>query len=112
MRLEIAGLRSPDLDLEDGVPNDLAHFEVFVEVTLREPGRPGSGVFHLPVASPSAVAQWPSGRFVAHTLLPDRFSWAAVQACVDNVLLHARGASSWDDVIRRFAGLVQHADAA
>lgn len=114
MRLEVYGLWSPDLDppLEgEGRPPDLTDFRVFVQVSINESGREGSEVFGFYVSSPSALARVEPGTFVTHTLVLDRFSWEAIRARLDKLLMHTESASTWDEVIHKLSGALFPSDA-
>lgn len=113
MRLEIRGLWSPDmLPTPDGreLPPDTEDFSVWVQVAIDEGGRPGSEVFGLTVCSPSALARAEPGAFVTHTLVLERFSWEAVRARIEKVLMHVHAAQTWGEVILGLSGLLKYAD--
>ena len=107
MRLEVYSLWSPDLapPLEgEGRPPDLTDFRVFVQASIYEVGREGGEVFGFYVCSPSALARVEPGTFVTHTLVLERFSWGAIRARLDKLLMHAGSASTWEDVARKLSG--------
>ena len=113
MNLVIYGMWSPDLhppDEGEGRPLDLTDFSVFVQVALNEIGDGGSEVYGLNVCSPSVLARTESGAFVSHTLVLERFSWEAIRARLDKLLMHTRSASTWDEVNARLSGLLFPSD--
>ena len=114
MRLRVYGMWSPDLDPPsegEGHPPDLTDFRVFVQVSIEEVGRPGTEVFAFTVCSPSALARVEPGTFIAHTLVLERFSWEAIRARLDKLLMHTGSASTWDEVIRTLSGALSPSDA-
>ena len=114
MRLRVYGMWSPDLQppLEgEGLPPDLTDFDVFVQVSVEEVGKPGSEVFAFTVCSPSALTRIESGTFVTHTLVLERFSWEAIRSRLDKLLMHADSAATWGEAIERLSGELAYSDA-
>ena len=114
MKLRVYGMWSPDLDPVDegeGLPPDLVDFRVFVQVSIEEVGQPGTETFGFTVCSPSEIARTESGTFVTATLVLDRFSWEAIRARVDKLLMHTGSATTWAEVIRRLSGAISYSDA-
>ena len=102
MILDVDGMWSSDLVPDaSGVtrPPDLTDFSVFVEV------------FVLTVCSPSELERFPSGMFVSHTLVLDRFSWDAIRERLEALLMHVRSAPTWADVITKLSGTLAYSDA-
>ena len=109
MRLEIESLWSPDLDPPgQGVPEDCSDFEVLVQAEIAEVGKPGSEVFSLVVASPSALSRTESGRFVADTLVLNQFDWAAISSRIHKLLLHCDSCESWEAAVQTVGGFLRH----
>ncbi len=113
MILEVYGLWSPDLDppLEgEGLPDDRTKFRVFIQVSLVEQGQEDSEVFGFYVCSPSMLAQTEPGTIITHTLVLNLFCWDTIRARVTKLLMHARSAITWDEVIEKLSGCLFHTD--
>jgi|SRR5215218_3573186 len=114
MQLRVQGLWSPDLSLpsEGEVrPDDLGDFHVFMQVALEEVGKDGAEVFGFFVASPSALSRAEVGSFISHTLVLESFSWAAVRARLEKLLMHTHSATTWPEVTERLSGILFASDA-
>lgn len=102
---------SPDLDPPStGIPDNLASFELLMQVCLGELGSPGSEVFGFTVCSPDKLALAESGQFFSHILVLDTFSWDTVLSRVKKLLLHTESCRTWNDVIGVLSGCLAYSD--
>jgi Immunity protein 8 len=111
MKLEIQTIWSPDLDPPSGgTPEDNENFDIWVQVSLGEIGKPGSEVFGLSVTSPEALASKKQERFLSHVLVLNCFSWEIIRKKIEKLLSHTQGCDSWEDVIITLTGLLDYSD--
>ena len=111
MKLEIQTIWSTDLDPpSEGLPPDIENFEIFMQVSLGESGKPGGEVFSFTVSSPSALSTTESNRFISHTLVLDSFDWMSIQKRLEKLLRHATSCKNWDEVIKNLSGCLKYSD--
>jgi hypothetical protein len=111
MKLEIQTLWSPDLNPpSEGLPADLEDYELFMQVSLGEAGKPGGEVFDFTVCSPSALARVELGSFVCHRLVLRPFSWESIEARLRKLIRHAESCADWECTIKKLAGLLRYTD--
>ena len=111
MKLEIQTIWSPNLNPpSEGLPDDLVDFEIFMQVSLGEAGKPGGEVFTFNVSSPSALAKIESNRFISHTLVLDSFDWERINKRLEKLLLHTVSCMSWNEVIKSLSGYLRYSD--
>lgn len=111
MKIEIQTLWSPDLNPPSGgLPADLEDYDLFMQVSLGEAGKPGGEVFDFMVCSPSALARVESGSFVSHALVLQPFSWESVEIRLKKLLRHAESCADWECAIKKLAGLLRYSD--
>jgi len=109
MRLKILSIESDALNPSDsGTPEDLAEFDVLVEVLLYEENRETNDMlFEFTVASPVALVKRPVGGFIQPTLILDEFSWQVIRQHVEKLLMHVLSCESWECVVFKFSGLMR-----
>jgi len=111
MKLEIQTIWSADLNPpSDGLPVNLEDFDIFMQVSLGEAGKPGGEVFSFNVSSPSALAQIESNRFISHTLVLDYFDWESIKKRIDKLLMHTASCKNWNEVIKSLSGYLKCSD--
>ena len=111
MKLEIQTIWSPDLNPpSEGLPADLEDFDIFMQVSLGEVGKPGGEVFSFSVSSPSALAQIESNRFISHTLVLDYFGWVSIHKRLEKLLMHTASCTNWNEIIRSLSGYLKYSD--
>ena len=110
MKIKIDNMWSPDLNPTDGVPDDLASFEIGITVSLSEIEEPGSEVFYLTVCDSKTLCEIENGRFVSHTLVLEQFSWDDIKYRIEKLLRHTESAKNWDEVILALSGCLRYSD--
>lgn len=111
MKLEIQKIWSPDLNPpSEGFPDDLEDFDLLMQVSLGEPGKPGGEVFSFNVSSPSALAQIESNHFICNTLVLDHFDWASIEKRLEKLLMHVSSCANWNEVIKNLSGCLKYSD--
>jgi hypothetical protein len=111
MKIEIQTIWSPDLNPpSEGLPDDLEDFDLLMQVSLGEAGKPGGEVFSFSVSSPSALAKIEPNRFVGHTLVLDYFRWESIKYRLEKLFTHTESCASWIEVINRLAGYLKYSD--
>lgn len=111
MKIEIESMWSPDLSPpSEGVPSDIKDFNVFIQISLRESGKPGSEVFNCRVCSPMALARMQTGMFISHTLVLKRFEWGEIKKRIDKLLMHVSSCSDWDCVLKKLSCCLEYSD--
>jgi hypothetical protein len=109
MQLEIKTMWSPDLTPpSSGLPPDLAHFALLMQVELSEKEQSGGEVFSFTVCSPSSLAQTSSGTFVQTTLVLNQFSWQVVQDRLEKLIAQCYSCENWSDVVNTLSGYLQY----
>lgn len=111
MKLEIQTIWSPDLNPpSDGLPSDIEEFDVFLQVSLGDSGKPGGEVFSFSVSSPSALSQVNPNRFISHTLVLERFEWKDIRTSIEKLLRHTDSCTNWNEVIKSLSGYLKYSD--
>lgn len=111
MNLEIQSIWSPDLNPpSEGYPEDVFDFEVLLQVSIGEVGKPGGEVFALAVCSSKALLKTESGEFLNNTLVIEKFDWMIIQNRITKLLSFCQSASSWKEVILRLSGCLRYSD--
>lgn len=111
MKLEVQTIWSPDLDPpSEGLPRDKLDFDVFLQISIGEVGKPGGEVFNCRVCSVSALANAQPGQFISHTLVLEKFDWSEIKKRIDKLLLHVSSCKDWDCVIKQLYPCIQYAD--
>lgn len=111
MKLEIQTIWSPDLNPpSEGLPDDLEDFDILMQVSVSEAGKPGGEVFSFNVTSPSSLAQIVSNRFISHTLVLDYFDWESIQKRLAKLLKHTASCRNWSEVIKSLSGYLKYSD--
>ena len=111
MKLEIQTIWSPDLSPpSEGLPDDLEDFDILMQVSLAEAGKPGGEVFSFNVSSPSALVRLESNRFISHTPVLESFNWKSIKNRIEKLLSHTASCRDWNEVIKNLSGYLKHSD--
>ena len=97
---EIEALMSPDLDY-GSLPRDPQDSEVRLDVEIGPKGSAGADadLFSLRAVTPAALAKSGPRRWGRGCLVLERFSWAAVEQALSELMRDCAGAD-WDEVAR------------
>ena len=111
MKLEIKTIWSPDLNPpSDGLPPDLEDFDIFMQVSIGESGKPGGEVFNFNISSPSALSRIDHNRFISHTLVLKRFEWNVIRKSLEKLLRHTSSCKNWNEAIKNLSCCLQYTD--
>ena len=111
MKLEIQTIWSADLNPpSEGLPEYLEDFDILMQVSLGEAGKPGGEVFSFNVSSPSALAQIESNRFISHTFVLDYFDWKSIKKRIEKLLMLTASCKNWNEVIKSLSGYLKYSD--
>jgi hypothetical protein len=110
MKLEIQNIWSADLPSLDGYPENIYDFQVGIQLSIGEVGKPGGEVFYLTVISPNALSRIEPGIFLDNTLVIDEFDWDVIRRRITKLFSFCQNATDWKEVILRLAGCLRYSD--
>lgn len=91
-----------------GLPDDLEHFDVLIELEWCFEGHETDSVFfEFYVASTSALLERPINSFMPPTLVIKEFDWDVIKQHTDKMLHRTRRCQSWSDVITKLNGQIR-----
>lgn len=111
MKLEIKTIWSPDLNPpSEGLPDDVEDFDILMQVSLGEIGKPGEEVFNFSVISPFALSKLESNRFISHTFVLDSFEWSVIRKSLEKLLMHTAACKNWNEAIKSLSDYLKYSD--
>ena len=111
MKLEIQNLWSSDLaQTSNNLPDNLLEFDLSVQFSLSEIGKPGGELFNCRVCSVSELSKAEHGQFITSTLVLDKFDWQELKKRIEKLLLHTSSCTSGECVIKKLLPCVEYID--